>query len=99
MEYTSYHSVDITSNIETLTPALGEPLFQDLNAVDDKVQIEYEIKLPNGKEIYLYSWKEYRRLNKSSYIDFHIGARSRQESLEARDYINSLIAKSRNPKQ
>ena len=88
---TSYHSVDITSNIETLTPALGKPLFQDLNAVDDKVQIEYAITLPNGNEVYLYSWKEYRRLDTAYYIDFHIGARSREESLFARDFINNLI--------
>lgn len=93
MEYTSYHSVNITSKIETLTPALGKPLFEDLSSTEDKVQIEYEIMLPNGKEVYLYSWKEYRRLKRDSVIEFHIGARSYSESIEARDYINSLISK------
>lgn len=92
---TSYHSVDITSNIETITKAIGEPIYYAPNDTDEKVQVEWEVKLPNGNEVYLYAWKEYRPLNETTYIDFHIGARDKAESIEARKYINSAIVKSR----
>lgn len=87
---TSYHNVNITSTIEKITQAIGEPIYKALDEVNEKVQVEWEIKL-NNQTHYIYSWKEYRMLQEDSIIVFHIGSIDWDNSMIVKNFINQKL--------
>ena len=52
-----------------------------------KVSIEWIRELPNGNVITIYDWKEYRKLEKTEEVEFHIGGKSKMDTLEAKEYL------------
>ena len=92
---TSYHGY----NINATTNQLDEvEQFQcecmDLDNAGDKVQVEFEFTFEEeGEEhtVYIYSWKEYRQICPSEYLEFHIGATSSYISSIARGKIKELL--------
>ena len=69
---TSWHGQVITTTVESLTEAYGEP--SALGDTGDKVQYEWDMELQDGTVFTIYDWKEYREYSKNDYIEFHIGA-------------------------
>ena len=88
---TSYHFVTIGSTIEKLTKALGQPIYLDLEADNEKVQAEWEIQL-NGKPHYIYSWKEYRTLTETEFISFHVGSYDFNSSIDVKNHVKNLLS-------
>lgn len=80
---TSFHNVVINSSINELTQLLGEPSYYD-NSGDDKVNVEWECELEDGRVVSLYDWKEYRPVGKDEVIEFHIGGFSKLDTIDAR---------------
>jgi hypothetical protein len=89
---TSFHNVILKSNVEDLTNILGEPY--DNNTGDDKVNFEWEMETDSGDVFTVYDWKEYRVLNKSETIEFHIGGHNKAVTEQAKNEImKALMAK------
>jgi hypothetical protein len=80
---TSFHDVVINSSINELTQLLGEPSYYD-NSGDDKVNVEWDCELEDGRVVSLYDWKEYRPVGKDEVIEFHIGGFSKLDTIDAR---------------
>lgn len=91
----SFHGIKITGSVNYLTDlGLGAPSVLDLYETDSKVQIEWEFNFENdeGEDIavFIYSWKEYRWLNKDEIIHFNIGSESKKDSIAAESFIKAL---------
>jgi hypothetical protein len=80
---TSFHDVVINSSINELTQLLGEPSYYN-NSGDDKVNVEWDCELEDGRVVSLYDWKEYRPVGKDEVIEFHIGGFSKLDTIDAR---------------
>lgn len=85
----SFHGDTITTTASKLIKTCYD--YEDQNGSGDKVNFDFEFKLPNGDSFYVYDWKEYRAINEDEYIDFHIGANSKSDSTQALEYIYELI--------
>jgi hypothetical protein len=89
---TSFYNVTLESSVKDLTNVLGEPY--DNNTGDDKVNFEWEMETDNGDVFTVYDWKEYRVLNKSEIITFHIGGKNEEITKQAKNEImKALMAK------
>ena len=73
---TSFQAVTIFASINDLTKALGEANYVD-NSGEDKVNFEWNMETKAGDVFTIYDWKEYRVLNNSEVIQFHIGSFSK----------------------
>ena len=80
---TSFHDVVINLSINELTQLLGEPSYYN-NSGDDKVNVEWDCELEDGRVVSLYDWKEYRPVGKDEVIEFHIGGFSKLDTIDAR---------------
>jgi hypothetical protein len=84
---TSYHSVNVVSTINELSRIDNVNLdLINLNDVDDKVQVEFEVEVGDVRG-YVYAWKEYRVIGRREQIEFHIGAIDWIESMVIKEYI------------
>ena len=84
---TSYHSVNITSTINELSRIDNVNLDHiDLNDIDEKVQVHFDVEVGDVRGT-VYSWKEYREINRREQIEFHIGAMSWDESMKIKEYL------------
>ena len=84
---TSYHSVNILATVNELSRIKNVNLDHiDLNDVRDKVQVEYEVEVGDVRGN-VYAWKEYRKINRREQIEFHIGAKSWDESMKIKEYV------------
>ena len=94
---TSYHGVNLVSQPVKLNKLdFLKVCCLDYNDTSDKVQIEYSFEIEEDgikKEVYLYSWKEYRPLTENSYIQFNIGANNSADSYEAKRQIENALRK------
>ena len=91
----SYQGVNFATTCDRLNKVFKENITTyNLDAEDDKVQVEYAFKFKNDHgqmvEAYLYLWKEYFHIHEDCHYDFHIGADSVSES---HDLFNYLISK------
>lgn len=85
----SFHGDTITTTASKLIKICYD--YGDQNGSGDKVNFDFEFKLPNGDSFYVYDWKEYRTLDKDEYVKFHIGADTTSESALAYEYIYELL--------
>jgi hypothetical protein len=83
---TSFYDVTIKTSINQLTKVLGEPSIQD-NTGEDKVNVEWQVITEDGVVGTIYDWKEYRRLGESEIIQFHIGGKTKEDTLH---YITTV---------
>ena len=88
---TSFHDVVINSSINELTQLLGEPSYTD-NSGEDKVNVEWDCELEDGRVVTIYDWKEYRPIGKDETIEFHIGGFSKLDTIDAKLELKSLIS-------
>jgi hypothetical protein len=90
----SFHGDRITTTVEELKSVCYTYL--DSNDGEDKTNFDFKFKLPNGKEFWVYDWKEYRVISPNEYIDFHIGADTPEESAAAHELVIKLLNKKKN---
>ena len=76
---TSFHDVTIRTSINELTKLLGEPSMED-NSGEDKVNVEWEVITEDGTVGTIYDWKEYRRLDGDTVVEFHIGGHTKLDT-------------------
>lgn len=91
--YISYHDVNVVATITELSRIKNLDLsYIGRDEVDEKVQVEFEVEV-DGVQGNVYSWKEYRTINRREQIEFHIGARDWRESMVIKEYIVRELGK------
>lgn len=89
---TSYHKVDIRATIDELQKVKGLHIsWCGLDEVDEKVQVDFSAMVDNEPLGYIYSWKEYRELDRFDEIEFHIGARDFYTSMRLKEYVENKL--------
>ena len=89
---TSFHGVTLTVTPQQLIDALGEPEYFS-NDGSDKTNMDYSLETEDEIAFTIYDWKEYRPLQMDETIEFHIGALSSTQSIEAKNEVLRLINK------
>ena len=93
---TSYHDVNIVATMDELQKVKGLHLsYCGLDEVDEKVQMDFSAFVDNEPLGYIYSWKEYRELDRFDRIEFHIGARDFYTSMRLKEYVESKLSEIR----
>ena len=90
---TSFHETTINCSTSTLRKVLGEPECES-NDGEDKVNFEWTMETDSGDVFTVYDWKEYRSLNESEMIEWHIGGHNKSTTEQAKREIREAIAKS-----
>ena len=90
---TSFHETTINCSVATLRKVLGEPEYEP-NDGEDKINFEWVLETDSGDVFTVYDWKEYRSLNESDMIEWHIGGRNRTSTEQAKSEIREAIARS-----
>lgn len=90
----SFHGDTVIATVKELTNILGSPSFSE-NLGDSKTNYEWMRETSqNGYPVYIYDWKEYRRINDDEMIEWHIATAEPSHSKEALNEINSLLGRS-----
>ena len=87
---TSYHRVSIRTTVNELIELIGEPQHSD-NTGREKVNFMWECETSNEKVFTIYDWKQYQSLDLDEEFDFHIGAKDKITSIEAKYELLSLF--------
>lgn len=89
---TSFHGTTITTTVNKLIKALGEPDYDD-NSGDDKVNFEWVCENNNGEVVTIYDWKKYRRLDGNEKVVFNLGGHNLMSTLNGKDELLELLNK------
>ena len=89
-DMTSFHGHTITTTPERLINLFGPPT-TDSNDGEDKVNMEWILELPDEYIFTIYDWKEYKKLQMTHKIQWHIGARNTGISLEAWSELMAIL--------
>jgi hypothetical protein len=90
---TSFHDTTIKFSVSTLTKILGEPHYSG-NDGNDKTNFEWQMETDNGDVFTVYDWKEYRPLNESEIIEWHIGGMNKNITETAvREIMDAMVNK------
>ena len=89
---TSYYGISLRTSCDKLNKVFKENITTyNLDAEDDKVQVEYTFCFKNkdGETIiaHLYTYKEYWPIHEDFNYDFHIGAEGKSESNHLYNYL------------
>jgi len=93
---TSFHNVTIQASVEQLKKILGEPTYED-NTGEDKVNFEWVCELEKGlsdevgQVFTIYDWKEYREIDETEIIKWHIGSMSNYIDILAYNEIQNVL--------
>ena len=87
---TSFHGVVIATTPNKLIELFGKPTFSTNNGYD-KVNIEWELEDSDGNVITIYDWKEGRPIKMDEVLEFHIGALSGYDTLNAKAVILGML--------
>lgn len=87
---TSFHDTTIITSVKQLTEILGEPCY-DGNDGEDKVNYEWIMETDDGDVFTVYDWKEYRSINETERIRWHIGGHSKRVTEQALKEMIRLI--------
>jgi hypothetical protein len=89
---TSYHHVNIVATMDELQKVKGLHLsYCGLDEVDEKVQMDFSVMVHNEPLGYIYSWMEYRELDRFDRIEFHIGAKDFYSSMRLKKYVENKL--------
>ena len=83
---TSFHNVTINISISELDAILGEPTYKG-DYSEDKVTHEWVCETERGDVVTIYDWKQYRKIDPSERIDFHIGGFNTISTIEAKEEL------------
>ena len=87
---TSYFGQMISSSVSELKEKLGEPQYSG-NDGTDKVNFEWECETEEGDVFTIYDWKEYREIDETETIHFHIGSLGAGVSNKALEELKQLL--------
>ena len=87
---TSFHGQVFSSTVSELKEKLGEPQFSQ-NDGADKVNFEWECETEEGDVFTIYDWKEYREIDETETIHFHIGSLGAGVSNKALEELKQLL--------
>lgn len=87
---TSYFGQMISSSVSELKEKLGEPQYSG-NDGTDKVNFEWECETEEGDVFTIYDWKEYREIDETEEIQFHIGGMSERVTKVAVSELKTLL--------
>lgn len=87
---TSFHGQVFSSTVSELKEKLGEPQFSQ-NDGADKVNFEWECETEEGDVFTIYDWKEYREIDETETIHFHIGGKSERVTKVALSELKTLV--------
>ena len=87
---TSFHFVTINTSIRKLKNVLGKPTYDD-NGFGGKVNVEWVVITKEGIIGTIYDWKEYRRLGEDDIIQFHIGGKTKEDTLKVKSELIKLL--------
>jgi hypothetical protein len=85
----SFHGQTITTTVNKLIKAIGEPMYVD-NSGEDKSNYDFSFMVQDF-EAFVYDWKEYRPIGPNELIDFHIGTDTPMQSLIAKEELEQLL--------
>jgi hypothetical protein len=85
----SFHGQTITTTVNKLIKAIGEPMYVD-NSGEDKSNYDFSFMVQDF-EAFVYDWKEYRPIGPNELIDFHIGTDTPMQSLIAKEELENLL--------
>lgn len=89
---TSFHDTYLTTTVNKLIAAIGEPKYVQNNG-SDKVNFEWCLETDNGNVFTIYDWKEYRPIELDEEIEFHIGGKSASITNQVLLEINQALKK------
>jgi hypothetical protein len=89
---TSYHGVSINTTVNKLVEAIGEAQCIENNG-KDKCNFDWSCETEYEEVFTIYDWKEYRSIGLDEEINFHIGARDKMTSINAKHELNALLNK------
>ena len=69
---TSFYNDTFHASVTDLRQICGAPICED-NLGDDKVNFEWIMETDSGDVFTIYDWKEYRILEETEIIEWHIG--------------------------
>lgn len=87
---TSFHGHTIRATPERLINLFGPPTWES-NDGEDKVNMEWVLELPDESVFTIYDWKEYKKLQMTHKIEWHIGAKNTGVSLEAWSELMAIL--------
>ena len=91
---TSFYNDTFHASVTDLRQICGAPVCED-NLGDDKVNFEWIMETDSGDVFTIYDWKEYRILEETEIIEWHIGAHSESVSniakMEIQKQLNDLF--------
>jgi hypothetical protein len=85
----SFHGQTVTTTVNKLIKAIGEPMYVD-NSGEDKSNYDFSFMVQDF-EAFVYDWKEYRPIGPNELIDFHIGTDTPMQSLIAKEELEQLL--------
>jgi hypothetical protein len=89
---TSFHNVTFKASVQDLTKVFGEPDYE-YNTGNDKTNFEWVMETDDEEVFTTYDWKEYRKLDPTEQIEWHIGSHSKSISNTALEEIKLLLNK------
>lgn len=89
---TSYHGIEIKVNPDTIFEVLGEPSWVG-RCSEEKVWFQWAMETETGHVFTVYDYKRPRNAWNMDTIRLHIGAHSKEVSIEAFLELNEAIEK------
>ena len=86
---TSFHGVEVEASVRQLTKVLGTPAYSG-NDGEEKTNFEWAGEI-EGNPVTVYDWKEYRKVEKSEILSFHIGSKDQKSALQLKKFIEEKL--------
>ena len=85
----SFHGDKFTTTVARLKQVCED--WEGSNDGSDKVNYDFSFTTEDGRDFWVYDWKEYRTIGDNEVIDFHIGADNPSHSRDALRYLGDLM--------
>lgn len=89
---TSFHGTVIKTTVEKLRQVCGEPSYEN-NTGRDKANFDWVLETEDGDVFTIYDWKEYRSIDETELIEFHIGGHGMLVTLQAKEELEEALNK------
>lgn len=86
---TSFYGDTFSASVRDLYQILGEPKYTD-NTGENKTNFDWTMETDSGDVFTIYNWKEYRILEETEIIEWHIGGHSGNVTEQA---LNEIATK------
>lgn len=85
----SFHFTTILTTPQSLIDLANklEADYYDGNTGEDKTNFDFEFETDSGIYFTVYDWKEYRSIDLSETVEFHIGGKSRSDTEAAKEEL------------